>query len=255
MRAAWFLLGVLGCGGGGGDDVPMDAPIDAAPLCTHLQNLRVMRGKAFTFGTNGGRRFEGTVCIEGRTDLGCATPDIDAKFELCAPSMADFGLRFKALGYENSVILHGPGALTITEEYAVGDDNYVESTLWTPIGAPYPPDATHGNVAVNVFEQKPDGTLMPVELAQVATVPSNGLTVVYLGDDGRPAMTRTATSTAGVAIIGNVPVGDYDIQINSTALPNCVPLTGGYPSPDNSQDARIRVIGATTVGVAFKCSL
>ena len=104
MRAALFTLCLVACGGGGdANDAPEDASIDAAPICTHLQNLRVVRGRAMTFGTVGNKRFEGTICVEGRTDIACVMAALDGKFEICAPADADFGLRFTKVGFENSV--------------------------------------------------------------------------------------------------------------------------------------------------------
>ena len=249
MRA-WLLI-LVGCSGGGGD-APVDAPstVDSAPLCTHLQNLKLFRAKAQTSGTAAGR-FDGNVCIEGRTDITCATPDTEGSFEICVPSAGDFGLRFTKTGFENTLYLHGPekdpepfGA------YTIADDAYAKAMVWEAIGGTYPP-ATKGNLVVVVKKLNADQTVAPLAGVSMAVVPSAGLTVRYYGADGKPDQTLNTTSSAGVAVIANVPPGALDLQINGAGT--CSFLTGGYVSPDNSQHARVTVVANTTIVAALKC--
>lgn len=254
MRALWSVV-VLGACGGGGDEAPADAAIDAAPLCTHIQNLRVYRGRAQTFGTTNGARFEGMVCVDGRTDLGCAFPDLESRFELCVPSGTEFGLRFKNKpGYDNIVYLNGPNAVSGFDQqpYTVGDTGFVESMIWTPVGGTYPP-TTQGHLVVIVTKDNGDGTRSGLPGAEVAILPSAGLTVHYFGDNDLPEMNRTTTAASGIAVIPNVAPGMYDLQINSMTHPSCASRWGGYPSPDNSQDARIPAIAGTTVAIELDC--
>jgi hypothetical protein len=243
-------VGALGCGGG--SDTPVDAAIDAMAPCTHLPNLRVMRGKSVQFGTAFGPRFDGMICVEGRADLGCTMTDFEGRFQVCAPSGADYGLRFKKPGYDNAVYLQGPNPSgAVLDNMNVGDDTWLRDKMWMPLGVPYPAEATHGNVVVFVGKLDALSNYVGLEGASVAVVPSNGLTVRYANEMGAD-LTLNATTAEGTALIGAVPVGDYDLQINNAGT--CTQLTGGYTSPDNSQTVRIPVAGASTTIISIKCT-
>ena len=247
MRSSWVLVLVIGCGGG--SDSPVDATtIDSPPPCTHVQNLRVIRGRAQTFGTSAGQRFDGMICIDGRSDIACVTTDNEKRFELCAPT-GEFGLRFTKTGFENTVYLHGTAMFAPTEPFTVGDDAFVKDQIWTPIGGTYPP-TTNGHLVVIVAKPGVEGKLAD---AEVAVLPSAGLTVRYLNDAGMPDTSRTTTAGPGIAVVANVPPGDIDIQVNSATHPNCAFATGGYASPDNTQDARVKIIAGTTVVAFIEC--
>lgn len=182
------------------------------------------------------------------------TRDFEWRFQRCAPASGDFGIRFTQLGFENTVYLHGPGALGSIERFSVGDDGWVGPMIWTAIGGPDPTAATHGNLVVTVASLDANEFPTGLAAAEAAILPSNGLTVRYFDANNVPDQTLDRTSTAGVAIIGNIPVGEYDIQVNSATHPKCTPLTGGLASPDNSQHARFRIRGATTTVLNLKCA-
>lgn len=230
----------------------MDAPtIDSPAPCTHLQNLRLVRGRSFQFGTMGGR-FDGMLCIAGRAD-GCVVTDLDGKFQICAPSDAEFAIQSKKTGYDNALYLHGPGTTgAVNDQYNVGDNTYLLEKLWMPLSAPHPTDATHGNLVVIVSKLDATQAFVGVANATVAILPVNGLVVRYANDMGEADTTLNATSTTGIVLIGNVPAGEYDIQVNGAT--GCAPASGGYASPDNSQTARITVAGAATTILGLKCN-
>ena len=251
MRRLLLVLAICGCGGGGGDDKPADAAIDAPPLCTHLQDLKVLKGHSTIFGTMNGR-FPGTLCIENRSDIGCSMTDFGGNFTMCAPSMGDYGIRLAKEGFSTTVYLHGPNLDYAGWDFSVPDDAFAGPKFWTPINATYPP-TTMGNLVLLVRKELGDGTLDLLSGAQIATVPSNGLTVVYFDDMGKPDMALTSTSTLAYAEIANVPPGELDIQINAQGFPNCQHITGGYASPDNSQHARVPVVAGAMTVVAMKC--
>ena len=249
MRTAWVLVGLLACGGGG-SDAPADAPIDSAAPCTHLQNLRLVRGRSFQFGAMGGR-FDGMLCIAGRAD-GCVVTDLEGKFQICAPSGEEFAIQTKKTGYDNALYLHGPGTTgAVNDQYNVGSDAYLLEKLWMPLSASHPSDATHGNLIVIVSKLDSTQAFVGIPNATVAILPVNGLVVRYANDAGEADTTLNATSMAGLALIGNVPLGDYDIQINGAT--GCASASGGYASPDNSQNARITVASAATTILSLKC--
>jgi hypothetical protein len=244
----FLALVVAACGGDGGSS---DTPPDSALVCTHLQDLRTVTGSVETFGSINGARFDGTVCIDGRADLECAVPGPSRRFELCAPSATGFGLRFTKAGFEKTVYLHGPGA-TQAAPFTVGDDAFVAENLWIPAGGVYPP-ATQGHLVVVVFEES-GGAIRGLANAEIAILPSAGLDVVYLGPTGAPDPNRMTTAASGVGLVANVPPGMYDLQINVPTHPNCAYLTGGFASPDLTQDARIPVVAATTTVASIQCT-
>src|SRR5688500_12790852 len=72
-----LLVVMAACGDGDGTVRIPDADlsnIDAPLTCTHVQDLRLLRFRAVTFGAVRGP-FDGMACIEGRSDLACATPN------------------------------------------------------------------------------------------------------------------------------------------------------------------------------------
>ena len=251
MRSAWVLVGTMACGGGG-SDAPVDAAADAAAPCTHLQNLRVLRGKSVLFGTSFGPRFDGMICVEGRADLACTMTDFDGNFQACTPSGGDFGLHLTKPGFDNVIYLVGPNMSgAVLDSYNVGDDTFLRDRFWMPLAAPYPADAAHGNVVVFVGKLDALQSYVGLAGATVAVVPSNGLTVRYTNDMGADT-TLNATTAAGFALIGNVPIGDYDLQVNNAGT--CTQLHGGFKSPDNTQTVRIPVAAGATTVVSIKCT-
>ena len=254
-RASWgpvgraCMLALAACGNGGGD-APADAApsLDSGPVCTHLQNLKTFHGKALTFGTTNGQAFPGTICIDGRADIACARASTEGDFAMCIPSEGDFAMRLAATGFETTVQLLGPQATSRAAPFTVGDDAYVSARFWLPLGGAYPP-TTAGHLVVLVT----DAADAPLANAEIAILPSANLDIVYAGDGGLPDTSRTLTSTAGSALIANVPPGDYDLQVTSQGNPSCAYATGGHASPDNSQDARIRVVAGATSIATLRC--
>jgi|SRR5687767_2225110 len=242
-----LLVVIAACGGG--SDSPQDArPVDAAPKCTFAPDLRVIAHKVEAFGSNNGGRFDGMICIEGRSDLGCTATDLEKKFEICAPK-GEFGLRLKGVPFESTLYLHGPDMFMFGPPFTVGDADFVRTKIWEPAGGTFPP-TTDGNLVVLVLNSN-----NRVIGAQVAVLPSAGLNVRYLDDLGETDPQLTATTGAGLAVIPNVPVGDIDIQVTSSMFPNCKFQSGGYVSPDNSQDARVKIVAGATVVAAIDCTL
>lgn len=245
----FLLVLMMGCGGGG-DDKPADAGIDAPPLCTHIQNLKLYKSRALTFGTMPGR-YPGSICVDGRSDIGCATTDFSGVFEMCVPSMGDFVFSFTKEGFEHDLYLHGQDRDPLNFMYGIPDDATAGPILWQSIGGDYPP-TTKGHLVPVAYRENTDGTLEGLGGAQISLVPSAGLTVVYADSMGKPDTSLTATAN-GLAFVANVTPGMYDIQVTAPGLMNCAVLTGGYPSPDNSQDARVPVIAGATVVFGVLC--
>ena len=243
MRAA-VLLALAACGDDGGSATP-----DAfEPVCTHLQNLRTVKSKVETFGTFDAKHYDGTICIEGRADITCATSAADKTFALCGPSDADFGVRFTLTGFENTIYLHGPSQTPPL--YRIADDGYAATAYWRAIGGTYPPPADQGNLVV--IATKTDGT--GLSGATIAVTPAPTLGVVYLGDTGLPDDTLTATRMPGVGLVANAPIGNYDITVTAPGITSCAFVNGGVRSPDTAQQIRIPATGATTVVAELRCS-
>ncbi len=249
MRA-WLLIALVGCGDGNG--TPADASeIDSGPVCTHLQNLRLVRGKAETFGTVDGARFGGEVCIENRADIACAQVATDRSFELCGPADADFGIRFTKEGFEHTVYLQGPSTLP-TAPFVIADDAFAGPSYWMAIGGAYPP-TDKGHLVVVAYKDNGDGTTSPLTGATIAITPSTGLAVVYLGDNGLPDGGAPSTRASGVGLVADVPPGMYDIKVTHASFPNCAFLSDGFTSPDAGQQIRVPAIAATTVIAQLRC--
>ena len=252
MRKAWVLVGLVACGGGG-SDAPVDAPIDAAPLCTHIQNLRVYRGRANNFGNIGGR-FDGTITVEGHPELGSTMTDLEGKFQICLPSMGDSVLRFTRTGSETTLHLIGPNASgAILDVYGAPDTAFAMEKMWEPAGGTSPADATHGNLAIDVGLIDALQAYKGIEGATVSLLPANGLVTRYVSETGTDP-TLNATTAVGLAVIGNVPVGEYDIQVNAPGFTSCQQIHGGYKSPDNSQSARLTITGGVATVIDMKCT-
>jgi len=231
----WFVL--VGCRDGGGDDPPVDSAGTCAP------DLQPITAMAFDGPST---PYPGEACIQGRADIACVRPDTAGRFTICAPK-TEFGLRFTASGHEEMLILLGPNAPTPEPRVTVARDQFA-NLRWPPLGGMYPPTTT-ANLVITVF----DSARERVANAEVAILPSAGLTVVYGEDAGNPDQSLTRTSLSGTAYVAKVPPGTLDIQVNSTALPNCAQIDAGYASPDNSQDARIPITAGVAIFVALQC--
>jgi hypothetical protein len=245
MHRLALIAVLVGCDGSGAKPAPLlDASADAELSCTHILQLRTFESRVVPFSTQ--QPFTGDICVEGRTDLACATPVSDGTFKMCVPSGGDFGLRFTQQGFEKTVYLHGPanpasGAFTIT------DDTFAGTSIWGTIGGSYPPTTT-GHLVIVGHTDTGNGRLAN---AKYTLTPAE--TVVYLGDNNLPDTGATTTNTSGVAFVADLAPGDYDIKVTST-LASCVFLTGGYKSPDTTQHARVPVIAGVTTIAQLRCS-
>jgi hypothetical protein len=139
------------------------------------------------------------------------------------------------------------------DAYGAPDTRLAIVKLWSPAGGTSPADATHGNLAVIVGAVDSLQAYNGIPGATVSLLPANGLITRYVSDMGTDP-TLNATTAAGLAVIGNVPVGEYDIQVNAPNLPKCAQMHGGYKSPDNTQHARLTVAGALATVIYMKCT-
>jgi hypothetical protein len=255
MRAWWLVwcLSIPACGGG--SDSPSDGPtVDMAPPCTFKPDLRLLSLRAAKYGSMGGGNFGGMICVDGRTDLGCATvTGTNQGFNLCVPSSGDFELRMTQTGYEKVIYPFGQGEMHPQAAIEAGDDAFVNATYWSPISATYPP-TTQGLLNIFLFDRD-DLNLTPLAGATIAITPSTSLTVTYMNDQGMPSMTgATMTGTTGQAIVGNVPPGMYDLKITSATAPTCRAYHGGgHVSPLADHQLRIPVQAGSTTAVFVEC--
>lgn len=233
------LAVLVGCDGSGARAVP---PVDAAPICTHIQQLRTLAGRVTTFGTP--NPFRGDICVEGRTDLPCVTPAADDGFAMCVPSGGDFGLRFTKAGFEKTLYLHGP-ANPVPGPFSIGDDGFVGTSYWGAIGASYPPTTT-GHLVVVVSKDS-----SPLANAAVRVTPQ--APVVYLGANDLPEPSRTTTGPRGVALVGDLAPGSYDLDAAEPNNLSCSFLTGGYKSPDVMHQVRVTVQAGVTTVALLRC--
>jgi hypothetical protein len=245
MLASMHRLGLIavlvGCDGSG-TGTPIDAPGADALTCTHLQQLRTLTSRVASFGTQ--ESFTGQICVEGRTDLACATPTAGGDFTMCIPSSGDFGLRFTQQDFEKTIYLHGP-ANPVAGAFTITDDTFAGTSIWGTIGGSYPPTTTGHLVIV--------GHTDSARLSNAKYTLTPAKTVVYLGDNNLPDTGATTTNTSGVAFVADLAPGDYDIKVTST-LATCGPLTGGFKPPDTTQHARVPVIAGVTTIAQLRCS-
>jgi hypothetical protein len=225
----------------------------AAP-CTFKPDLRTFSLRASKYGSMGGGNFGGMICVDGRTDLGCATvTGTNQGFNLCVPTTGDFELRMTQTGYEKVIYPVGQGEMHPQAFIESGNDSFVNATYWAPISATYPP-TTLGLLDIYLFDRD-DLNLMALAGATVQVTPATGITVTYMNDQGMPSMTGQAmTGMTGQAIVGNVPPGMYDLAITSATAPTCRAFHGGgHASPLADHQLRVPVQAGTTTVVFVEC--
>jgi hypothetical protein len=254
MRAivgAW-LAALVACGGG--DEVPADAAIDAAPPCFNHPGTKRLRAEAGRFGSMGSGPFGGMICVEGHPELPCTTAESNKQFSLCVPDTGDYEVRLKLTDWEPAVWLFGPGMLPPGPYIEAGDNAFVKTKYWDPIGAVFPP-TTNGNLTFFLFYKDLDQVVTMLSGATLTITPTTGLSVVYQDDTGDPDPQLTATSSLSGVNIGNVPPGMYDIKVTSSAAPNCHnPHGGGYASPVPGATVRVPAIAGANVAMFIECT-
>ncbi len=189
--------------------------------------------------------YTGSVCVEGRDDLTCATAN--GRIAMCVPD-GELALRMTQSGFETAVMLLGPEPLLPGHTLFVADDGG-GMRVWSSAGA-YPP-GNGGNVLIYVSQQM-DDRHVPLANATVAIEPAAGLEVSYLGDHGFPAPGLLGTSLVGQAIVPNVPAGMYDLDVTSATAPSCASSYGGRVS--STGDARVPVTAGVTNVMFVTCS-
>lgn len=252
MRARiWMVALTAACGGG--DDGPADAQIpDSGALCSETPGTRFIMERAGTYGTLPGAAFPGQMCIEGRSDIPCVMPLMQAggQFLMCVPESGGFGLEMVHTGHELSVHLHGEG--TTGGGWGAPDNAFAENTFWAPaVPAAYPP-TDKGFFIFNLFVSREPS--FPIGLAggTVTLDPAPARAAIYGNEDGIPQVGLTETSDEGLVVIADVDPGMYDVTIGG--LTNCAISTGaGWESPVGTAQARIPAIAGKTVIASFYC--
>jgi hypothetical protein len=240
------------CGGGDGDNNPQDALLDVPVPCSDQPGTRFVMERATTFGTLPAGAFPGEVCIEGRSDIPCVMPLMQAggQFLMCVPATGGFGLELVSAGHERTVVLHGEG--TTGTAFNAPDNTFAMNEIWEPAAAATYPPTDKGFLTIGFFINREPSFPGRIPGGTATFDPPLGKPILYLNDNGRTDPALTETGEAGLAVVADVDPGMYDITL--AGVTNCQIVTGaGWESPVVAAQARIPVIAGKTVFAGFYC--
>jgi len=252
MRARHHLLYLLAACGGGGQDTPQDVNLDVPVPCSDQPGTRFVMETATTFGTLPSGAFPGQVCIEGRSDIPCVMPLMQAggQFLMCVPGTGGFGLELVSAGHERMVHLHGEG--TTGTEFNAPDNTFAMNEVWEPAAVAMYPPVDKGFLTIGFFINREPSFPGRIPGGTVSFDPAPTRATLYMNDDGNPDATLTATGEAGIAVVPDVDPGMYDVTL--AGVTNCTITTGaGWESPVAGAQARVPVIAGKTVFAGFYC--
>ncbi len=211
----------------GGDDAPA---LDAAPEPDAEVAMISLSGTISEWlsptTTNG--VIEGAeVCVLGTTR--CDTTNASGIYQLpdAVPANTQFGIAITADGYLRTVLLSRgqpddvmPDMTMVTE--ALAEQKVADAGGTWPLG-------TTGIVEIGMYVF--DGNFTPAQGLTAAISPASGTGAVYLGTDGYPDTSLTATSTLGAVMFVNVAPGDVTIT-PTLAGHDCVRPQDGWNGDD-----------------------
>lgn len=182
-----------------------------------------------------------------RADVTCARSDAEGKIAMELPKDSELMIRCQSDTY-------GPAYMT----WAIGTADIDAGTfglltasttelLVTLAGGK--PSATQGAITVNVYEDLVLRTKR-VAGAKVTIQPKVGVGPVYIGENGTPSRTLSASTEGGPAVFADIDPGEVTITIEHPTR-TC---TGGFgwPTPD-PKSLRSRIFGGGLSNVTFVC--
>jgi len=240
---ATALLALAGCGAVGGDPI--------APSSMAESDGAIVTG-AIVDGEDGLPIAGARACFAGTEESGaaaiaseCAPSDRSGTYALAGlPRGERVAIAFAGEHYAPSLALLSTGAGETAHAQSLVERG-AAMLLAEAAGAPL--DGTRGALRVEVAAS--DGGAPPPGLT-IALGPPSGTGPLYLGDDGMPDRSLSATGEAGLAAVLGLPPGDYRLRF-AHPLAACVPVES-WPT-DDPRETQVRIAAGTITTVRLLC--
>lgn len=211
-RILWCVVAGCGSSNPASIDAPHPSPdvaIDGAPPSLSLTGT-IHEWMSPT--TPGPALAGATVCLYGATQPNCATADGSGSYTLDhVPTSSDVGITASKTGYLSTLVLiKSPAANAPPLDIAIVTDAVLQQKL-QDAGGSYPLAGT-AIVEVGAFVVSGNGAAPASDVTDAMT-PVSGVGPAYLGSDGYPSSTLTATSAEGGAMFVNVTAGSVDVSV------------------------------------------
>ncbi|MCC6527947.1 MAG: DUF4244 domain-containing protein [Polyangiaceae bacterium] len=187
------------------------------------------------------------ICIYDHPELPCDTTDSQGQFTVFPPANAETALTLAANGFGGVLV-----ALVTSDQpmygWVIGMPPLARITsFYETAGTPYP-DPGKGFVQIYAMTGNGQQGLAGVSMT---LAPAGGVGPLYADAAGDPDGTLQATTTAGFARYGALPLGTLEVGLLPDTLA-CQPNFGGWVSP-NLNAVRAPVAEGFETHLGFYC--
>ena len=162
-----------------------------------------------------------TVCIHGRSDLGCATSDAAGNYSLEIPADQDLSFTYERSDYWPMLV----EARSPAEDWNTVDDMAMNSELEVGIllaSANITPDSAKGHLLVSIFDSASVADATTVTDVSIA-IDGGGGTIAYVTENNLMDTDLTGTTFRGGAVVINADPGVYTVTLSHPTL-TCKPI-------------------------------
>ena len=225
----WALLWLgVGCGDpGSSPDAPIDVSIDVRPLGTLTGRGTVKEWVSPT--TFGAPIQAASVCLRDAMPAHCVTTGVLGDWTLdLIPESRSIGLTFEKAGHVRTARFSRSGTGNFAGLVSSMNTDAIAQQKVQAAGGTFPLAGT-GIVEVEVVARPSPSGSPRLAGATVTMTPATGIGPVYLGLDGYPDASLTATSEEGGVMFVNVPPGMVQLTITVPGK-TCVKPEDGWPA-------------------------